>query len=118
MLFWLSTGAHAYAQPRGIDVCYGALTYGQDARLFVPRHDAGDGVQIVPECRQAVASVTCRALPGGGQEQRGLQGRHQGRTGRRVSSVYTTLANNSPVSAVILKEFLKPFMSVQYNNLN
>jgi len=57
---------------------------GQDPRRPLPRHDAADGVQTVAECRQAVASITGRALPAGGHERHCLQGWSTGRTRHRV----------------------------------
>ena len=63
--------------------------------LLFPRDEAGDGVHTVSKCREAVASVTSRALPAGGHEWHRLQGWHTGRTRRRVSLVYTRLDNNS-----------------------
>src|SRR5215216_7235957 len=61
----------------------------------LPRHDAGDGVQTVPECCEAMASVACRALSDRGHARYGLQGWSTSRAERRVSPAYTTLDNNS-----------------------
>jgi len=93
-------GAYSDDQSERIDVCHRARTYRQDPRMPLPRHDAGDGVQTVSECRQALASVTGRALSAGGHERHRLQGWPTGRTRRRVRSPYTTLDNNSILNSV------------------
>ena len=78
-------GPHSDAPSAGIAMCPRALTHPQDPRLSLPRHDAGDGVHTVSECRQAVASATCRTLLASGHAGHGLQGWAPGGARRRVS---------------------------------
>src|SRR5215211_7523926 len=69
----------------------------------LPRHDAGDGVQTVPECCEAMASVACRALSDRGHARYGLQGWSTSRAERRMIPAYTTLDNNSDIHAAYLQ---------------
>src|SRR5262245_9149644 len=62
--------------------------------MLISHHHAGDGVQTVVGCCEAMASVASRALPDGVHAGPDLQGWSPSGAERRVSPAYTTLDNN------------------------
>src|SRR5262245_13792957 len=87
-------GTHSPDESARIDVCHRARPDREDPRMSRARHDAGDGVQTLSKCGQAVASATCCTLSAGGHARYDCQGWSTSRAERRVSPAYTTLDNN------------------------